>query len=141
MASFDLLSKTSTIFRRIFLPTQSNFAWSLRHRPAFPKNDYQDITIRTRGLQTRKPCHQYIGAIPIHQGLCIAYPNMYQYHITPFSLVDPSKEGHQRIIGLYLVDPTIAPLASTQRVPPQQKAWTRLGLEKGTHVNLRSGAR
>jgi hypothetical protein len=31
-----------------------------------------------------------------------------------------------------LVDPCTAPLASTQRVPPQQKAWTRLGLEKGT---------
>jgi hypothetical protein len=82
--------------------------------------------------QGRKPCHQYIGAVPIHQGLCIAYPNIYQYHITPFSLVDPSREGHQRIVALYLVDPCTAPLASTQRVPPQQKAWTRLGLEKGT---------
>lgn len=100
--------------------------------PAFPKKGYQDITIKTWGLQTGDPCHQYIGSVPIRQGLCIAFPNIYQYRLTPFSLVDPSKEGHQRIIGLYLVDPSIAPLASTQRVPPQQKAWSRLGLEKGT---------
>ncbi|KAG2124649.1 hypothetical protein DEU56DRAFT_826787 [Suillus clintonianus] len=72
------------------------------------------------------------GSVPIHQGLCIAFPNIYEYHLTPFSLVDPSKEGHQRIIGVYLVDPSITPLASTQRVPPQQKAWMRLGLEMGT---------
>lgn len=108
------------------------FRMAVETPPAFPKKGYQDITIKTWGLQTRKPCHQYIGAVPLRQGLCIAHPNIYQYHITPFSLVDPSKEGHQRIIGLYLVDPSIAPLASTQRVPPQQKAWTRLGLEKGT---------
>lgn len=97
------------------------FRVAVKAPPAFP------------GLHTRKPCHQYVGAVPIHQGLCVAYPNMYQHHITPFLLVDPSKEGHQRIVGLYLVDPGIAPLASTQRVPPQQRAWTRLGLEKGTH--------
>lgn len=97
------------------------FRVAVKAAPAFP------------GLHTRKPCHQYVGAVPIHQGLCVAYPNMYQHHITPFLLVDPSKEGHQRIVGLYLVDPGIAPLASTQRVPPQQRAWTRLGLEKGTH--------
>ncbi|KAG2149408.1 hypothetical protein BD769DRAFT_333738 [Suillus cothurnatus] len=90
------------------------------------------MAVKTPPAQGRKPYHQYIGAVPIHQGLCIAYPNIYQYHITPFSLVDPSREGHQRIVALYLVDPCIAPLASTQRVPPQQKAWTRLGLEKGT---------
>lgn len=113
-------------------PNSIEFRMAVKTPPVFPKNSCQGIIIRTWGLQTRKPCHQYIGAVPIHQGLCIAYPNIYQHHITPFSLVDPSKEGHQRIIGLYLVDPSIAPLASTQRVPPQQKAWTRLGLEKGT---------
>lgn len=113
-------------------PNSIEFRMAVKTPPTFPKKGHQDITIKTWGLQTRKPCHQYIGAVPLRQGLCIAYPNIYQYHITPFSLVDPSKEGHQRIIGLYLVDPSIAPLASTQRVPPQQKAWTRLGLEKAT---------
>ncbi|KAG2155739.1 hypothetical protein DEU56DRAFT_768971 [Suillus clintonianus] len=108
------------------------FRMAVKTPPAFPKKGYQDITIKTWGLQTGDPCHQYIGSVPIRQGLCIAFPNIYQYRLTPFSLVDPSKEGHQRIIGLYLVDPSIAPLASTQRVPPQQKAWSRLGLEKGT---------
>ncbi|KAG2136506.1 uncharacterized protein EDB93DRAFT_781003 [Suillus bovinus] len=113
-------------------PNSIEFRMAVKTPPAFPKKGYQDVTMKTWGLQTRKPCHQYIGAVPIQEGLCIAYPNIYQYHITPFSLADPSKEGHQRIIGLYLVDPSIAPLASTQRVPPQQKTWTRLGLEKGT---------
>ncbi|KAG2048820.1 hypothetical protein BDR06DRAFT_942301 [Suillus hirtellus] len=108
------------------------FRMAVKTPPAFPEKGYQDVTMKTWGLQARKPCHQYIGAVPIHEGLCIAFPNIYQYSITPFSLADPSKEGYQRIIGLYLVDPSIVPLASTQRVPPQQKPWTRLGLEKGT---------
>lgn len=108
------------------------FRMAVKTPPAFPQKGHQDITLKTWGMQTGDPCHQYIGSVPIRQGLCIAFPNIYQYRLTPFSLVDPSKEGHQRIIGLYLVDPSIAPLASTQRVPPQQKTWTRLGLEKGT---------
>jgi len=90
------------------------------------------MTIKTWGLQKGDPCHQYIGSVPLCQGLCIAFPNIYQYQLTPFSLTDPSREGRQCIIGLYLVDPSIAPLASTHRVPPQQKAWTRLGLETRT---------
>jgi hypothetical protein len=100
--------------------------------PAFPSRGHQDMTIKTWGLQTGNPCHQYIGAVPLRQGMGIAFPNIYQYHLTPFSLTDPLKEGHQRIIGLYLVDPSDAPLASTQRVPPQQKSWTRLSLETRT---------
>ncbi|KAG1742718.1 uncharacterized protein EDB91DRAFT_294197 [Suillus paluster] len=108
------------------------FRMAVKTPPGFPNKGHQDITLKTWGMQTGDPCHQHIGSVPIRQGLCIAFPNIYQYRFTPFSLVDPSKEGHQRIIGLYLVDPSIAPLASTQRVPPQQKAWTRLGVEKRT---------
>ncbi|KAG1886126.1 hypothetical protein F4604DRAFT_1917813 [Suillus subluteus] len=112
---------------RILPATRLNFAWLLRHRLQFPKNGDREVTIRQENLVT-----SILALSQFSKDYAVAYPNIYQYHITPFSLVDPSKEGHQRIIGLYLVDPSIAPLASTQRVPPQQKAWTRLGLEKGT---------
>ncbi|KAG2365469.1 hypothetical protein BDR07DRAFT_640846 [Suillus spraguei] len=87
-----------------------------------------------------KPC-RYIRAVPIRQGVCIAYPNMYQPHITPFSLVDPSKEGHQRIVGLYLVDPGIAPLTSTQGVPPPTEGVDEVMSGEGDSWNFSSGAR
>jgi len=108
------------------------FRIAVKTPPVFPSRGHQDMTIKTWGLQTGDPCHQYIGSVPLRQGLCIAFPNIYQYHLTPFSLTDPLKEGHQRIIGLYLVDPSIAPLVSTQAVPPQQKAWMRSSLETRT---------
>ncbi|OAX39531.1 hypothetical protein K503DRAFT_689436 [Rhizopogon vinicolor AM-OR11-026] len=108
------------------------FRMAVKTPPVFPSRGHQDMTIKTWGLQTGDPCHQYIGSVPLRQGLCIAFPNIYQYHLTPFSLTDPLKEGHQRIIGLYLVDPSIAPLVSTQAVPPQQKAWMRSSLETRT---------
>ena len=124
--------KALSCFQDNITGSSIEFRMAVKTPSAFPSRCHQDMTVKTWGLQTGDPCHQYIGAVPLRQGRCIAFPNIYQHHLTPFSLTDPLKEGHQRIIGLYLVDSSTAPLASTHRVPPQQKAWARLSLEAMT---------
>lgn len=132
MAFLDSSSKELNCSQDNITGSLIEFRMAVKTPPAFPNRGHQDMTMKTWGLQAGDPCHQYIGAVPLRQGLCVAFPNIYQYHLTPFSLTDPLKEGHQRIVGLYLVDHSTAPLASTRRVPPQQKAWARTSLEMMT---------
>jgi hypothetical protein len=42
--------------------------------------------------------------------------------VQPFKLADPTKNGHRKILALFLVDPGIR-IISTANVPPQQKDW------------------
>ncbi|KID88648.1 hypothetical protein MAJ_11046, partial [Metarhizium majus ARSEF 297] len=44
----------------------------------------------------------------------------------PFKLEDPTKPGHRKILALFLVDPAI-PVISTSNVPPQQRHWYTSG--------------
>ena len=82
------------------------------------------------------PCHQYIGSRQTSTGLAIAFPNIYQHRHSPFRLCNPSKEGHQKLIGFYLIDPEIPPILSTSRVPPQQKSWMKAAVEESIDVRL-----
>lgn len=90
----------------------------------------RDNTIMLWGLANDDPCRQHLGSVPIRPGLCVAFPNVYQHRHTAFTLADPSKEGHQRVIGIFLVDPESSDVPSTSRVPPQQKEWARREIEK-----------
>ncbi|KAF9245641.1 hypothetical protein BU15DRAFT_85367 [Melanogaster broomeanus] len=82
------------------------------------------------GLTDNDHCHQFLGSVPVRGKLCIAFPNIYQHKHTGFSLLDPSRPGHQRVVGIFLVDPDIQPIPSTTRVPPQQKSWVRWCIEE-----------
>ena len=93
-------------------------------------------TERTWALKDGDPCHQYIGSRRIRTGLTICFPNIYQYRQTSLQLLDSSREGHQRVVALYLVDPEIQPVISTTRVPPQQKEWTRSAVEQNIDSRL-----
>ncbi|KIJ66456.1 hypothetical protein HYDPIDRAFT_174542 [Hydnomerulius pinastri MD-312] len=95
----------------------------------FPSG-HRETTIQLWGLAHNDPCHQYLGSVPIRDGLCVALPNIYQHRHSAFSLSDPSRPGYQRVVGIFLVDPDIQPIPSTARVPPQQKSWARKGIEE-----------
>ncbi|KAK0449694.1 uncharacterized protein EV420DRAFT_1565390 [Desarmillaria tabescens] len=70
------------------------------------------------------PLNQVIGSVSTKAGRCIAFPNMYQHCVSPFSLLDPSKPGYRKIIALFLVDPELeVPRPSTTNVPPQRRDW------------------
>ncbi|KAJ3829194.1 hypothetical protein F5880DRAFT_1620787 [Lentinula raphanica] len=93
-------------------------------------------TLRTWGLQDGDSCHQYIGSIPIREGLAVVFPNIYQHRLTPITLHDPSQAGEFTVLNFLLVDPDTKPIISTAHVAPQQKAWIRKALDDCLDVRL-----
>ena len=87
-------------------------------------------TLRTWGLRDSDSCHQYIGSRPVHDGLAIVFPNIYQHHQTSFTLLDPTKPGRQRVITFFLIDPDIQPIVSTAMVAPQQREWIKQAVDE-----------
>ncbi|KAJ3786695.1 hypothetical protein GGU10DRAFT_350982 [Lentinula aff. detonsa] len=93
-------------------------------------------TLRTWGFKDGDSCHQYIGSIPIRQGLAVVFPNIYQHKFTPITLGDISRPGKITVLSFLLVDPDILPIISTANVAPQQKAWIQKVLDDCLHPRL-----
>ncbi|KAJ9385537.1 hypothetical protein DTO063F5_4130 [Paecilomyces variotii] len=75
------------------------------------------------GLDNGAPLVQEVGSLSTKVGRVISYPSTLQHRIEPLRLIDPSKPGYRKILGLYLVDPNIR-IISTANVPPQRLDWT-----------------
>lgn len=65
---------------------------------------------------------QELGGVVSKEGRLITFPNTLQHQVSPFSLADPSKPGHRKILALFLVDPHIR-ITSSANVPPQYEDW------------------
>lgn len=65
---------------------------------------------------------QDLGSVVCREGRLLTYPNILQHRVSPFSLADPSKPGHHKILALFLVDPDQR-IISSANVPPQQANW------------------
>ena len=72
---------------------------------------------------------QGLGRVSTPQGRLLAFPNVLQHRVSPFTLQDRTRPGHRKILALFLVDPHI-PILSTANVPPQQREWWRKGLQE-----------
>ncbi|KAF5660946.1 hypothetical protein FCIRC_11999 [Fusarium circinatum] len=96
---------------------------------------WHDPIERTFDLTQGGSIFQDIGSVLTKAGRAIFFPNVLQHHVSQFRLADPTKSGHRKILALFLVDPAI-PIISTSNVPPQQKHWwTSLsGLDSGCGV-------
>ncbi|KZV69678.1 hypothetical protein PENSPDRAFT_753199 [Peniophora sp. CONT] len=92
--------------------------------PTYAEQDDHIGSTTTYGFDRDEPLVQMIGAVVTKAGRCIAFPNMYQHQVQPFSLADSSRPGHRKILALFLVDPSLEhPRPSTTFVPPQQREW------------------
>ncbi|KAH8831228.1 hypothetical protein DL96DRAFT_1777437 [Flagelloscypha sp. PMI_526] len=92
--------------------------------PEYHEQD-DDICIRWwYGIERDDHLVQSRGGCPTEGGTCLAFPNIYQHCVSPFSLVDPTKPGHRKIVALFLVDPT-EPIVSATKILPQQREWFR----------------
>jgi hypothetical protein len=67
-------------------------------------------------------CLQNYGSVVTSEGRLLAFPNVFQHRVSPFSLADKTRPGHRRFIALWLVDPHQR-IISTANVPPQQQEW------------------
>lgn len=105
--------------------TQSklSFRVSVSEPDGYGESD-SDGTAAVWGLDRDEPLHQNIGNVATKMGRCVAFPNMYQHCVSPFSLLDPSKPGYRKIVALFLVDPELeSSRPSTTIVPPQRLDW------------------
>lgn len=76
----------------------------------------------TSGIHSSTGTSQNIGQVETKQGRCIAFPNLYQHKVSPFSLTDKTRAGHRKIMALFLVDPN-KEIFSTTHIPLQQAHW------------------
>ncbi|KAG8901616.1 hypothetical protein FRC01_009802 [Tulasnella sp. 417] len=90
---------------------------------------------RVWGLKRSGPANQIVGATPTPAGRCLAFPNIYQHKVAPFSLEDDTKPGHRKILALFLLDPE-HPRFSTTDIPPQQAEWYELAMQRAPETSL-----
>ncbi|KAJ7764885.1 hypothetical protein B0H16DRAFT_1526075 [Mycena metata] len=64
-----------------------------------------------------------IGAVVTKAGRALSWPNLFQHCVSAFKLADPTKQGHRKILAIFLVDPTKDRIVSATDVPPQQAEW------------------
>lgn len=76
------------------------------------------------GCEPQEPGLQVAGSVETREGHLLTFPNILQHRVQPFSLADPMKLGHRKILALFLVDPNL-PILSTANVPCQQRDWWR----------------
>ncbi|KAI8947768.1 hypothetical protein F4801DRAFT_559580 [Xylaria longipes] len=117
---YDIVNITDS---RLAFRTKSNRE-ELASSLGYKQNDYKSIS-RTFAIYAepgQDSTIQDVGSVLTRQGRALFFPNLYQHRVQPFSLADPSKPGHRKILALFLVDPAI-PVISTANVPPQQPHW------------------
>ncbi|KAF6754334.1 hypothetical protein DFP72DRAFT_900008 [Ephemerocybe angulata] len=117
------------------VPSALEFRMAVSYPRGFIAGD-TGATLRTWGLTDGDGCQQYIGALPISEGLSVTFPNIYQTRMTPFKLLDPSKAGSVTIVAFLLVDPDIRPVVSTASVPPQQEKWVHGAVYEALRTRL-----
>lgn len=87
----------------------------------YEQDDHASIQ-RTFNIDSHGHTLQDVGSVLTRPGRSVFFPNLFQHHVSPFRLTDPTRPGHRKILALFLVDPVI-PILSTANVPPQQKHW------------------
>ena len=88
------------------------------------EQDFHDWLPAVFGCEQGGPGLQVVGSVETREGRLLTFPNILQHQVQPFSLVDPTKPGHRKIVALFLVDPHFK-ILSTANVPCQQMDWWR----------------
>jgi hypothetical protein len=78
------------------------------------------------GIRDEEPNLQDLGYVSCCEGRLVTYPNGLQHHTGKLELTDPSKPGHCKLVTLFLIDPDI-PIIFTSNIPPQQREWSQSG--------------
>lgn len=105
---------------RLAFRTPGN-AENLSQRLKYQQSDNASIE-RVFAIRSSLDTLQDVGSVLTRPGRSLFFPNLCQHKVQPFKLEDPTKPGYRKILALFLVDPAI-PIISTSNVPPQQKHW------------------
>lgn len=121
---------------RLAFRTKSN-SEELASSLGYKQDDYTSIahTFAINPIPGLDSTIQDIGSVLTRNGRAVFFPNLYQHRVQPFSLADPSRAGHRKILALFLVDPAI-PVISTANVPPQQPHWKKASHQTDSDLAL-----
>ena len=89
----------------------------------YPQNDH-GFLFDLFGLANEDAGTQHIGELETCEGRLITFPNILMHQVQPFELEDKTRNGHRKILALFLVDPNVR-IASTGNVPCQRLDWWR----------------
>ncbi|KAK3292032.1 uncharacterized protein B0H64DRAFT_377587 [Chaetomium fimeti] len=81
-----------------------------------------DSLLRYFGVEEEGPAIQNLGQVLTREGRLLVFPNCLQHQVQPFELQDDSRDGHRKILAMFLVNPH-RPILSTAHVPPQRHDW------------------
>ena len=87
-----------------------------------PEQGHWDSLEAYMGIEQYGPAVQEIGSVLTRERRLLAFPNSVQHQVQPFELKDEGRNGHRKILAMFLVDPERRVL-STSNVPPQRKDW------------------
>ncbi|KAF7331543.1 hypothetical protein MKEN_00033400 [Mycena kentingensis (nom. inval.)] len=111
--------------------TESRLAFRVTtSSPPYHQQDDELCSEILYGMFRDSHCVQDLGSIETKSGRALAWPNIYQHRVAPFSLKDTSSPGHRKILAIFLVDPSIQPIPSATTIPPQQADWAAYGMEQ-----------
>lgn len=80
------------------------------------------------GLGRFEKLSQPAGEVIVQSGRCLAFPNVYQHRVAPFSMDMSGSEktsdsrGYRKMLVFFLIDPN-QEIVSTANVPPQDQTW------------------
>ncbi|SPO01603.1 uncharacterized protein DNG_04276 [Cephalotrichum gorgonifer] len=92
------------------------------------QDEYRSLE-RYLGIENQRPAVQILGRVLTREGRLLVFPNDVQHQVQPFSLQDPTKTGHRKILAMFLIDPDRR-VHSSSTVPPQRMDWW------GEEINL-----
>lgn len=88
---------------------------------AYGQDDYEGVE-QIYGIEQEGPALQEVGRVLTRECRLLAFPNILHHRVSPFRLEDPNKAGHRKLLALFLVDPHVR-ILSTSNIPPQQRSW------------------
>lgn len=89
--------------------------------PPYDQDDREGV-YQVFGMENECPLNQKLGSLMANEGRCVAFPNVYQHKVSPFELVDRTKNGQRKILVFFLIDP-MRRVISTRNIAPQNPIW------------------
>lgn len=86
--------------------------------PRYKQNDNRGVE-GIYGLRDTESLVNNLGSVETFGGRCIAFPNLFQHKVEPFTLLDPSKPGFRRILVFFIINPDTT-IPSTANLEPKQ---------------------
>jgi len=90
--------------------------------PEYEQGDGDAVKL-VYGIDDDAPLQSYLGGVETNEGRMIAFTNNYQHQVQPFELEDKTKNGHRKIIALFLIDPAQRVPSSSSVLPQNQEWW------------------